>query len=138
MLNRAVLAAVVMACVLSVGQAQGALTSDQFKCQNTVAKKGRVYVKKRFNALEKCREAISKGQLPTTTDCELEPKAADKITKAEQKLRTAIGGSCSDLVTASLNFGGLCFGVTTSTDLQDCQVAEHDAAVDTLLTTIYK
>ena len=138
MANRAVLAAVLMFFGLSYAQAHAALTSDQFKCQNTVAKKGRVYVKKRFNALEKCRESISKGSLPTTTDCELEPKAMDKINKAEQTLRDKIGASCSNLVTASLSFGGLCFGVTTSTDLQDCQVAEHDAAVDALLTTIYK
>jgi hypothetical protein len=137
MLNRAIVAASAVV-LLSAGAASAALTTDQAKCQNAAAKGGVAYFKKRFTALEKCREAISAGTLPTTTDCTLEPKTQKKLTSAADGLQKKLTKSCSDAVTASLSFGGLCFGVATTADLVTCQTAEHDQAVDALLVTIYK
>jgi hypothetical protein len=141
MLQRAIPAACAALLVLSVvpaQRAQAALTIDQFRCQKTVAKSGRVFFKKRFNALSKCNDKINKGVLDTTTDCELEPKTALKLSKADQKLRDKIDLACiSDAVVASLDFGGLCNGVTTRTALKDCQVAEHEAGVAEVLALVY-
>jgi hypothetical protein len=120
-----------------VGAAQAQLSSDQLKCQGAVAKKGRVFFKKRFKAIEKCRESINKGTLDTTTDCEVETKTQPKLDAAETKYRDAIGAACSDMVVGGLDFGGLCFGVTTKLALQDCAVQEHENATDALITTIY-
>ena len=123
--------------VLFIGTAYGALTPEQYVCQKTVAKQGRVYFKKRFKALSKCENSINSGKLPTTTDCALEPKTAEKITKAEDSLTSKVTGACSDSVTASLDFGGECFGVVAGTALASCQIAEHAAASDDLIETAY-
>ncbi len=52
-----------LALVLAAAAAPAALTSDQFRCQNTVAKQGRKLFKKTFNFLAKCHDDISKGKL---------------------------------------------------------------------------
>ena len=105
MLKRALLAVSAGILVLLVGTAHGALTPDQFKCQNTVAKQGRVFFKKRFADLAKCQDAINEGKLPIPTDCTLEPKTQQKVDKAEQKLRAKIASKCSNPIVASLAFG---------------------------------
>ena len=102
----ATLSVVTCTVVLLAGGAYGALTSDQFKCQNTVAKQGRVFFKKRFKDLAKCQDEINAGKLPTTTDCTIESNTQAKLTKAEQNLRTKIGSACADAVVATLAFGG--------------------------------
>lgn len=137
MLKRALLATFALVWLLPAVGAKGALTETQLKCQSTVAKKGRAYMKKRFTALEKCREAISAGTLPTTTDCAAEPVTEKKLASAVKGLGKSIAKACPDSVVPTLSFGGLCFGVTTSDDLAACQLAEHDAAVSALLVTIY-
>src|SRR5262245_9059366 len=96
-----------------IGSAHAALTPEQSKCQKTVAKQGRCFFKKRFKALSKCENAINSGQLATTTDCELEADTLEKLNKAETKLRDKIGDACSDMVVATLEFGGGCYAGTT-------------------------
>jgi hypothetical protein len=123
--------------VLLAGSAHAALTPEQFKCQNTAAKQGRVFFKKRFKALSKCEDAINAGKLATTTDCTTEPKTSSKLDKAEQKLRDKLVGACPDSVVAGLDFGGQCFGVVVGTALAECQVQEHEAASDALIATVY-
>ena len=136
MLYRATFAACA-GLLLLLGTAHAALTPEQYTCQKTVAKQGRVYLKKRIKALSSCENKINSGKLPTTTDCALETKTLDKLNKAEQKLRDKVGPACPDAVVATLAFGGQCFGVTTSTALADCQIAGHDAAADAILNTAY-
>ncbi|MGH3637860.1 MAG: hypothetical protein ACRDUX_02420, partial [Mycobacterium sp.] len=123
--------------VLYVGVADAALTKDQQKCQGTVAKKGRVFFKKRFGALAKCQDAINAGKFAVGTDCALETKTQAKLDKAEQKYRDKIADLCPSAIVATLDFGGQCFGVTTSTDLADCSVEEHETATDALIATVY-
>jgi len=137
MLQRTILAVCAAMLVLQVGVAHGALTKDQFKCQKTVAKQGRVFFKKRFKALAKCNNAINKGNLPLSTDCTLEPVAMGKIGKAETKLGEKIGIACTDAVVASLDFGGGCAGVTTVAALSACVQSEHEAGSDTLIALVY-
>ena len=122
---------------LVVPAADAALTKDQLKCQSAVAKKGRVFFKKRLKALTSCHDAIAQGKLPTTTDCTLEPGTQAKIDKAEQKLRDKIEGSCPDATVAGLSFGGECFGVVAGTALAECAVAEHEAATDLMIDLAY-
>src|SRR5262245_28698523 len=117
--QRASLAICASFVILFVGSAQAALTPEQAKCQKTVAKQGRSFFKKRFNALSGCENAINAGKFPTTTDCALEASTLDKINKAETKLRSKIGSDCPNPVVASLAWGGDCFGVTTTLALQD-------------------
>lgn len=135
--QRASLAICASFLVLFVGSAHGALTPPQAKCQKTLAKQGRSFFKKRFNALAGCENAINAGKFPTTTDCALEAGTLGKITKAETKLRDKIAAACSDMVVASLEFGGECLGVTAGTALAECQVQEHAAASDALIATVY-
>jgi hypothetical protein len=137
MLQRAALAVCASFVILFVSSAHGALTSEEARCQKTVAKQGRNFFKKRFGALSKCQNAINSGKLPTTTDCELEAETLAKIDAAETKLREKIGDMCPNTVVASLDFGGACFGVTTTLDLADCQVLEHETASNALVATAY-
>ena len=127
--------AVMFLCAVPTVQAQ--LSKEEQKCQSTAAKKGRVFFKKRLKALGSCRDLVARGKLPTTTDCELETKTADKLAKAEQKFRDKLALSCTDTVVAGLAWGGQCGGVTTVAALQDCQVEEHETETDQVLAVIY-
>ena len=119
--------------------AHAALTKDEQKCQSTVAKKGRVFVKKRLKSLSKCHDDILAKKLAEATDCTVEPGTMAKLDKAEQKLRDKIVQSCPDAVLAGgLDFGGDCLGVTTATGLADCQVAKHESETDGLIDLVYK
>ena len=94
--SRACIATAVVVFLCAGIPAHAALTKDEQQCQNTAAKKGRVFFKKRLNALSKCHDSILARSCRTTTDCELEPKTMAKIDKAEQKLRDKIAASCPD------------------------------------------
>ena len=131
------------ACVLSAvvclfaSAAAATLSSDQAKCQKTVATQGRVFFKKRFGALQKCEDSIIKGKLAAGTDCTMDPKAASKIATATSKFTSKVADKCPDGIVAGLAFGGQCLGVTTTTDLTACLVQEHEDGVDDLLATAY-
>jgi len=124
-------------CSFAFSPAGAALTSDQLVCQGKVAKSGRSYVKTRVKVISACQDSINAGDLAVGTDCTVEAKAAPKLTKAEQKLRDKIAAGCTDAVVAGLDFGGLCAGVATVTDLADCQLEEHIAAADAVTTATY-
>ncbi len=113
------------------------LSSEAAKCQKTVATQGRVFFKKRFGALQKCEDSIIKGTLASGTDCTLEPKAAAKINTATTKFSEKVVDKCPDAVVAGLDFGGQCFGVTTTAALTSCLLQEHVDGVDNLLATAY-
>jgi hypothetical protein len=130
--------AAAVAFVLCVGiPAHGALTKDEQRCQNTAAKKGRVFFKKRLKALSSCHDSVRAKKLPETTDCELEPTTMAKLDKAEAKLRDKVGTSCPDMLVAGMDFGGDCVGVTTSSGLADCLVAQHEAETNAMIDLIY-
>jgi len=95
------------------GAAHAALTPDQASCRKRVGKESRSLLKKVQKALAKCRDKMSKGQLPLITDCTTEPSTATKITKATGKLVAKVTGSCADTVVAQLVFGGDCYSVST-------------------------
>src|SRR5215468_3382818 len=137
MLHRALVAACAGLVIVSVIPAHAALTKDQFKCQKTAAKQSRVFFKKRYNALAKCHNAINAGNLPLSTDCEIEGKTQDKINTAAQKLADKITGACPNAVVTTLNFGGQCSGAATAAALAACEQQEHEAASDALIATAY-
>ncbi len=129
--------AAVLAIGLSATAASAALTSDQFRCQNTVAKQGRKLFKKTAGALSKCRDSVSKGTLPIGTDCTLEAEAAAKISDAETGFSEQLMDKCPDAIVASLDFGSSCMGVTTQADLITCATEAHGAAARSLIDLAY-
>ena len=137
MFQRAMLVACAGLAFVCASPVYAALSKDQFICQKTVAKQSRVFFKKRYNALAKCHNAINAGNLPLSTDCELEAKTQDKIATAAQKLADKISQACSDGVVATLNFGGQCAGVATAAALSACEQQEHETASDALIATVY-
>ncbi|MBX3024791.1 CehA/McbA family metallohydrolase [bacterium] len=119
--------------------AHAALSKDELKCQSTVAKKGRVFVKKRLKALSKCHDDVLAKKLPETTDCTLETATKAKIDKAADKLHGAIVQSCpNSVLTGGFDFGGDCLGVSTGAALADCQLARHESETDALIEMIYR
>jgi hypothetical protein len=135
-LRRAFAVTASIALLLCTAQAVP-LSSEAAKCQKTVATQGRVFVKKRFGALQKCHDAINKGTLPASTDCTLDPKTSSKISKATTKYSDKVGDKCPDAVVAGLDFGGQCLGVGTAADLVDCLLEEHETSADDLIATVY-
>ncbi len=113
------------------------LSSDQAKCQKTVATQGRVFFKKRFKALQKCHDDISRGTLAAGTDCTLNPTASGKVSLAESKFTQKVTDKCSDTLVAGLDFGGQCFGVVTGAALAACLIQDHADGVDGLLALVY-
>lgn len=130
-------ATICCAALLAVSAAPAALTPDQFRCQNTVAKQGRKLFKKTFNFLAKCHDSISKGSLPVATDCTVESDTAAKILAAEGKFSEQVMNKCDDGLVAALDFGGTCFGVTTKAALVTCATDEHSQAAQALINVVY-
>jgi hypothetical protein len=130
--------ALCLVALLTATAAPAALSPEQFKCQNTVAKQGRKLFKKTFNFLAKCEADISKGKLPVGTDCSV--NAATKIGLAETKFSQKVMDKCPDSPTnivASLDFGGQCFGVTMQADLITCSIEEHNQAARRLIDIVF-
>ncbi len=128
--------ALTVACSISMAHAIP-LSTDEATCQKTVAKRGRVFLKKRFKALQKCNDDINKGRLAAGTDCTMEAKAAGKIAKAETKLNDKVTDKCTDALVAALDFGGQCLGVSTAASLASCLQQEHASAADDLISMVY-
>ena len=136
--SRAWIATAVALLLCAAIPAHAALSKDEQRCQSTAAKKGRVFFKKRLKALSGCHDSILSRKLPQGTDCELEPTTMAKLDKAEQKVRDKIAISCPDLVVSGgLDFGGDCLGVSSSSALADCLVAQHEAETNKLIDLIY-
>jgi hypothetical protein len=124
--------------VLSLSAAEAVpLSPEQAKCQKTVAKQGRGFVKKRFKALQSCHTGIYKGKLPASTDCTLNAKADAKIDKAELKLSGKVLDDCPMATMAGMSFGDQCYGVTTPAALSACLISTHGAVADELIATAY-
>lgn len=102
-------------------------------CQRAIGRAyGRGYASKAIKAMGVCEGSIDKGR---TVDCP-DAKAQSKIEKAATKAAARIvsGCSASDLTALDgLGFGGSCSGLGTFTDLSDCQLADHEDALDALL-----
>lgn len=129
---------VAIAIILSSSDPLAAqLPTAEFLCQNTVAKQGRKLFRKTFKALAKCEDKISKGDLPPSTDCTIEPTAAGKISDAEANYQSKLIQFCPDGVVASLTFGGSCSGVATVAALTTCATAEHGTSAQELIALVY-
>ncbi len=131
------LLALSLAVLLGLPTAAAALTDTQQRCQSQVAKYGQSFIRKSSKAIRRCEDRVSAGGLDPSTDCTVEPRAALGIQIATQRLTDGVTRRCPDVVVASLIFGGSCFGVTTTSELVACQVAEHQAQVVALVDTMY-
>ncbi len=115
----------------------GAVGAPQIACQKSAAKESVKYALNRLKAFGKCKDNVSAGKLPPTTDCTTEPKTALKVGKAEAKLVGKITAACPDPSVAALTFGASCTGVATTAGLTACAVGAHRAAADELIVVEY-
>jgi hypothetical protein len=123
--------------VVAAAPAWGALSAPQQSCQKAVAAQSRTFFKKVAKSLESCHDKVSAGALPPVTDCSAEVTTALKVQKARDKILLKVPVSCPDAVTASLVFGGDCFGVTTGSALATCLADTHEDEALALLITLY-
>jgi hypothetical protein len=117
--------------------ASGAVGAPQVSCQKTTAKESIKFAVNRLKTLGKCKDKVSAGKLPATTDCTTEPKTALKVSKAEAKVVAKITSACPDSSVAALSFGSPCAGVTTTAGLSACAVSAHRTAADALVVVEY-
>ncbi len=139
------LAAVALACVIVGESAEAQLSKTQQTCVNGIAKAGRKFVKDRFKAIAKCKNA----DLKASGSCDT-AKRDGALTKAETKLSDGLDKSCSFSGTvaseranlANIGFPGQCVDDTPLTafdkaDLKVCIRDSHIAIVDELLGVEY-
>ena len=110
------------------------------KCQEAIALAGAKYGPARLKAVQKCLDRITKGRLSgdaeelcrgsfagETPTLPTDTSTAGKISKAEAKVRSLIGGKCEDADAAALSSCG-----STVSALGDCIVASHWRLADLL------
>jgi hypothetical protein len=116
---------------------RAALTPSEATCRQRVGSVGRGLLRDLQKAITKCRDRVSKGALPTMTDCSVEPGTASRITKVEGQVGGKIAAACSDAVVAQLVFGGACYGSGTAADLASCLVDTHEEQAFALADVVY-
>ncbi len=118
---------------------------DEQNCQKTIGKAGFVYLKKKLKAVQTCLNNLQKGKIvgdpidvcrgtlnlgvhtPPT-----DAKTAEKVAKADSKLRLLIDKKCTDPILANLD--------TCAADvsgLKDCLVENHWQSSDDLIALQY-
>ena len=117
--------------------ATAALSPTEQECQAEIGRQGGTYFTVVAKAVRKCEEAIAKGDLPPTTDCELDPTTAAKIQKAEDKFEKRILKSCDDATVAALPLGDDCFGSQTTAELIACETEIHRDQALLSMQTVY-
>lgn len=127
-----------LAFVVGTSTAHAILGKDQFKCQTAIAKEGAKYFTSKLKLIQKCRDA----ELATTGACPA--PAAASLQKLEEKLLSGLGKKCAfDKLgpgfdapnLGAIGFPGPCPDANpgngfTLSDLQDCILNSHDAALD--------
>jgi hypothetical protein len=117
--------------------AVAALSPTEQDCQAELGRQGGTYFTAVTKALRKCEESIAKGDLPPTTDCELDPTTATKLGKAEERFEKRLLKSCDDATVAALPFGDDCFGSQTTAELIACEVEVHRDQALRSVQTVY-
>ena len=139
------LIAVALVCVVAGTSAEAQFSDTQKACANGIGKAGRKFVKDRFKAIAKCKNA----DLKASGSCDT-AKRDDALGKAETKLNDGIDKSCSFSGTVvseranlkNMQFPGQCVDATPLTefdkaDLKVCMRDSHIAIVDELLGVEY-
>ena len=120
--------------------------NDLRKCQETVAKAGGLYVKKKLKAVQKCMNSFQKEKITgpdPITVCRgsmagmthippTDQKTADKIAKVETKVADLLTKKCTDGLVAQLDSCA-----TNVSDLIGCVITDHWSIVDSLVQTQY-
>jgi hypothetical protein len=109
---------------------------DAASCQRSVAKTAAKLLKTTLKAATRCQSSLAAGRIAACPDV----KTSDRIAAAESKAMNSIIGDCSDSSVALLDsmgaFGGSCGGETTGVGLAACEVADHEAVRDDLVTLL--
>jgi hypothetical protein len=112
------------------------------KCQEAIAKNAWKLTNARLKAVQKCRDAVDKGDLniPGSTCATGDVKTAEKIAKAESKARAGIAKKCTATQVQTLDIcsdpacdSAIVPSCSTCdvTCAGDCIVASHSERVDT-------
>jgi hypothetical protein len=148
------LAALALAALLAPGAAAQAAPE---RCQAAIIKASRRFVETKARALQKCREAVVEGRLPSETACEAHLRTIGAIAKAREKLRTSIVRACGGkdktcgtpddealdsigwAVGACPNFeiGDCTNPIESCADIATCLECIDDAAVDEVIALAY-
>jgi hypothetical protein len=114
--------------VLENSQTLGA--SYRQKCQKGAANLALKFAAKHHGILRKCKDKVSKGDLPPATDCAA--YGAADLAKAHGKLASKFASQCPDgppkvqgAVAATLAFGVPCAGANSSYTLATCSLRSH-------------
>lgn len=146
-------AAALVATLISVAPAGAEAT----RCKAAIVRNASKFVQSKAAALANCEGNKVVSKLPSSTDCQSEPKAAAKIAKVEANVRSKIAGSCGgndkvcgtsdgDDAPATLGWGGACpnfengsctNAITNCNDISDCLVCIGEAAVDPAISLYY-
>jgi len=120
------------------------LTNAEVKCQRNTLTGTIDYVRRVFGARQACFDAVTREQLPPTTDCRAPLDVGtgydptdDAIGAAEAALAVAIQLTCQNIHLENLGFPGLCpdpFGPPyDSFDHEQCMLDRSNALIDDLL-----
>ena len=90
---------IAMLAVVALAFGASVASADTADCQGAIVKGAQKYASTRAKAMQKCQEGVLTGKLPGPCP---DAKAADKITKAAQKLQDGITGKCAGVTVADL------------------------------------
>ena len=89
--DRTPLAAFALATLLAVALAAGPVQAEPVKCQREIAKRTTELARKEAKLLQKCEDKVLSGKLAGPCP---DAKTAEKIAKAESKLRQSVDKQC--------------------------------------------
>ena len=115
------------------------LERDTERCQEAIAKAGQLYLKRRLQALQRCRNAIQDGTLAIPpASCPTEPGTSTKIAAAGRSARAALTNRCTDLLVAKLQAcAATVDGLVGPAGDTGCVITTDTATADALLASEY-
>lgn len=125
------------------------LADDLRKCQEGIAKSGRLYFETRLKGLQACRNSLNKGKtlyadqaqtqpIAGPNECGQEYRVASRSAKAAVKARDAIEDRCDDTLVARLDACAAGIdGLVDATATSGCLLASHGTATAALIDDEY-
>ena len=117
--------------------APAALTSDQAKCQKTIAGKALTLATKRLGKMQKCKKSIAKGDLAPGMNCVTQTDVGAKLAADTAKSASKVAKNCPTATIKSLVLGAPCTGVGAGGSAGACAFCAYTSAADKLLLTEY-
>jgi hypothetical protein len=131
-------AAAEMVVDLEYSQQEAPLPSaEEVACQKMIARRlGKPYGVRRLKLFEKCMTKLDKGILRSCLDS----VSQERLLRVERKVEKRIGSKCTDELVRTLQerggFPRSCSLADTVSTLASCQIDEHDAETDRLVSIV--